>query len=1607
VEPLKVSVIIPVFNKLAFTRKCLAALRRNTPAGLYEVIVWDNGSTDETPGVLQAFAAEDATVRYFRSADNLGFVGGNNAAVQHARGEFLVFLNNDTEPQAGWLDALLQTIEADSTIGAVGAKLIYPDGRMQEAGGVIFKDASGWNYGRLQDPRDPRFNFPREVDYCSAACLLTRTALFRQLGGFDVRYAPAYYEDTDFCFALRHNGYRVVYQPRCAIIHHEGATAGQDLTKGFKQYQVVNRQKFTEKWKAALLHQHTPDANIVRRASQRCKGQRILVIDPLMPMYDRASGSKRLFEMLKLLAAGGNAVTFIARNGQGGERYAAELQTLGIEVYAGDAERMKECGFAVDCRPLDLKKLLQETQYDTIILSFWYIAEQYLSRIRAWSPKSRVVIDTVDVHFVRERRQAELYQDRKLLERAVDTYRRELNNYRQVDALITVTEDDRQTLLKELPQSRIFIVPNIHDVATDVPPVTGRQGLLFVGGFGHPPNEDAVLYFHREVWPRVLQRVPDARWTIVGNKPPASVQALAGPAIQVTGYVPSMEPYLRSHLISIAPLRYGAGMKGKIGEALAHGLPVVTTSIGAEGMGLENGNGGTLVADDPETFADHIARLYADRELWNQLSTQGRQHIEANFTPQCIARQLETILDWSGSFCSIIVLALNQWEHTERCLDSLTRHTPEPHEIILVDNGSTDKTPEALRVLATKNPRVRVIFNRENRGFAAGNNQALAIARGDAVVLLNNDTIVTPGWLRRMLAVLRRHPDTGVVGPMSNRVSGPQLVDVPYPSHESHASRQEITAFAESWSVAHNAQSTEVGRTVGFCLLARREVVERIGGLDERFGSGNFEDDDFCIRARLAGFRIRIAQDVFVHHTGSQTFKGAKIDYRAAMLRNWDLFRTKWQLPADVALERGYPLPQCLPTGVSLNVPISGLNVTHVMTSDRVWSPRPPAGLQTVAPDKLPAAARLGALDTARTLFGRREHAPAWEATVAALAARPFHPEAFLLLADIALAAGDGASAKTCAQHARNLAPNWKAPRQLLQRSFKDGAKPEWLKLPEALASRPALRAPRLTVGVLTKDEESFIVQCLQSVKGVADQIIVVDTGSTDRTVELAKSLGAEVYCTTWADDFSAPRNLILEHATGDWILMLDADEELPADQHAALRADLSKADAIAHRLPLVNRGQEAEGQSYIPRLFRNAPGAHYYGRIHEQVFPSLLPLCKTLGLDTALGTARLLHHGYTKELVKDRNKIERNLRLLRLAIAERPAEPNLMMNLGLELVRSGDLDGGIVHYRDAFRLMSAQKPNEVVPELREVLLTQFTSHLYKVRAHDQVLQVLTSPLAKQGGGLTASMHFALGLSSYELKQYREAADHMRECLAKLKQPALSPINTDILTAAPHHCLALSLSRLNDAAGAEKVFEAGLPLTSRAEDMRVDYARFLVAQKRPVEALQRLNEVVQQNAKHIMAWRLGGEIALSQPAYLEFARDWTAEAVRQLPEEKTVLAQRAEALLLSQEICPARPLWEQACNGSRAPQALAAIILCATVEARNAPRLQNAAEELAVSRAFLDWYRRLVAFEARNTVLQVNHRLSVLGETLPSAARVLESVREEASREEPVMASAS
>jgi len=634
---------------------------------------------------------------------------------------------------------------------------------------------------------------------------------------------------------------------------------------------------------------------------------------------------------------------------------------------------------------------------------------------------------------------------------------------------------------------------------------------------------------------------------------------------------------------------------------------------------------------------------------------------------------------------------------------------------------------------------------------------------------------------------------------------------------------------------------------------------------------------------------------------------------------------------------------------------------------------------------RLPPVTLIGQLHEARKLLGLKKHREAWESAVAAIRRRPFHPEAFFLLAEIALAAGDGTAARECAQRARELVPSWNPVRQFLNKPLRGNLKQEWLKLPEK-------NPRRLSICLIVKNEETFLNQCLESVRSLGAQIVVVDTGSTDCTREIAKQHGAEVYEFAWQQDFASARNAALAHARGDWVLMLDADEELTPDQHAHLIADMGQTKALGCRLPLVNREREANGRSFVPRLFRNVPGIFYTGRIHEQLFPSLMTPAKTWGMELLLGTAQLLHHGYTKQMVQDRDKIRRNLELLRLAVAENPADANLMMNLGLELVRSEDLAGGVEKYREAFKLMTAGREDETAPELREVLLTQFTSQLYKLRAHEEVVEVLNSPLARKGG-LTASLHFALGLALFELKQFAAAAEQMRLCLNRRHLPGLAPINTDILSAAPEHCQALCLDKLGNAAGAEKSFLAALSgenqTAANLADVKLDYAKFLAAQNRAVEAFHKLHELVAANSRQLSAWQTGAEIALGHPDFLEFAGNWTAEAMRYVAEDFTINRQRAETLMLNGDTETAVPMWERLWNSERQPMILAALILCETVESLTRHTPDHIVDEPATSRAFIKWYQRLIAMRAYPVVQRLNARLENLSHTLPTAAAML------------------
>jgi glycosyltransferase involved in cell wall biosynthesis/FMN phosphatase YigB (HAD superfamily) len=652
------------------------------------------------------------------------------------------------------------------------------------------------------------------------------------------------------------------------------------------------------------------------------------------------------------------------------------------------------------------------------------------------------------------------------------------------------------------------------------------------------------------------------------------------------------------------------------------------------------------------------------------------------------------------------------------------------------------------------------------------------------------------------------------------------------------------------------------------------------------------------------------------------------------------------------------------------------------------------------APIVLPDCARLGRLDEARALLKQNHLAEAWASAISALQERPFHPEGVLLLGEIAGAAGEPARPRQLLERAARMAPRWKPAQQALRshRPAKGPARVPLSDIPEHLRSG---HSPRLTVCLITRNEESFLDAALASVKGLASQIVVVDTGSTDRTIEIARSHGAEVHALPWNDDFSAARNAALSYARGDWVLVLDADEELPPAQHEALREHMRDASAIAFRIPILDVGHEDEGCHHVPRLFRNAPGLFYVGRIHEQVFSSVEVRRAEWGLENRIGKTQLLHHGYQKEVVRSRDKTARNLRLLQMAVDDYPEDANLVMNLGLETIRSGRLGAGLDHYFEAFQFLSSQPSARIVPELRENLLTQLPSHLLTARRHEDIVKVLTSPLAKSGGGLTATHHFLLGLALMELRQYSEAIAQMRECLSKRTRSTLTPIHKDVRKAGPQHCIAMCAVALKQVDVAEQAFHAAAQDDPRARTVRFDFARFLASQNQPIPALQWLHQLVRENNQDVAAWELGAKLALSEADFLEVARDWTAEACQHLPAHPALALYRAEALLLSGDAEMALALWKEHGRMNLATHAAATLVCEAALgHPVHPPAPQQAT---AISQEFLKWCQRLMKSGATDVFSGITTHLDRWESALPAAAQALRAALVEA--EAPMLAS--
>lgn len=545
----EVSIVIPIYNKSEHTQRCLRSLMYQKSKYSFEVIVVDNASQDNSQSL---FSSVDGLV-YQRNQENLGFVGGCNQGADMARGKYLVFLNNDTEVQGEWLNALIDKLDSEKSIGLVGSKLVYPDGRLQEAGGIIFKDGSGMNYGKFGDPGYFEYNYSREVDYCSGASIVIEKKFFEQLGGFDELYAPAYYEDTDLAFKARNAGKKVIYEPKSVVVHFEGATAGTDTGSGYKKYQEINHRKFVKKWHAILEREHyTPDQFYKGRDKS---GQKLaLIVDTIVPEIDKDSGSCRMFAIIKILQEMGYKVTFWPENLFATQPYTPMLQAMGVEVVYGTVSFTE---FSKN----------YAKYYDLAIVSRPDVAVKFLAPCLEYFKHAKVIYDTVDLAFLRLDRQAKVEENQRLETDARAWQTIELSLIKRADNALVVSTVEKEILKQLLPGTPVNIVSNIHNNKPLGPGFDKREGLFFIANFQHLPNRDSIEWFIDSILPKLGRS--DINIDVVGPHMPSRLKdKLMAKGVKVHGFVENVEPFFNSARVFISPLRYGAGVKGKIGQAI-------------------------------------------------------------------------------------------------------------------------------------------------------------------------------------------------------------------------------------------------------------------------------------------------------------------------------------------------------------------------------------------------------------------------------------------------------------------------------------------------------------------------------------------------------------------------------------------------------------------------------------------------------------------------------------------------------------------------------------------------------------------------------------------------------------------------------------------------------------------------------------------------------------------------------------------------------------------------------------------------------------------------------------------------------------------------------
>lgn len=631
-EKPEVSIIIPAYNNWEYTYNCLISLLENEKKLSYEVILADDNSTDETKNIKKRVE----NIKISRNKENLGFVKNCNRAADMASGKYLLFLNNDTYTLEDSILYLLDTIKRADDIGAVGGKIIFPDGTLQEAGSMILQDGTSRGYGRGDNSSKPEYNFLREVDYCSGAFLLVKKDLFFRFGKFDEEYSLGYYEEVDFCFKLQKRGYKVIYQPLAKIIHYETVTIKKEKALWL---QCKNADVFRKKWSDKLKNQRSSGKDLNNRFSLFSRKKRnILYIDDQLPNPKLGSGYPRTYAILnQLLALDFNITFYPIQQLVGEDEILNYFQQKGVEMIFG--EKMEFDSFLSQRRDY----------YDVVLVSRPHNLEKTCSLIKKYSGKSFLIYDAEAIFSLRDFAQLKISGKKMSEKEKEEKIRKEIGLCKYVDRAIVVCENEKKIFEKYGVKFSV-VVSHQSPLRPTPKKFEERAGLLFVGGilFGGPnnPNLDAIFYFINEIFPLLREKI-NCDLYIAGLDKSGALGKLKVRGVNYLGLVEDLTEYYNNSKIFIVPTRFSAGLPLKAIEAASFGIPMVVSEITSHQLGWKDGLE-CLVGETPQKFAEKIVRLYTDAVLWNEIRRNCMERIKTEYGPEFFSESVRRAFDING-----------------------------------------------------------------------------------------------------------------------------------------------------------------------------------------------------------------------------------------------------------------------------------------------------------------------------------------------------------------------------------------------------------------------------------------------------------------------------------------------------------------------------------------------------------------------------------------------------------------------------------------------------------------------------------------------------------------------------------------------------------------------------------------------------------------------------------------------------------------------------------------------------------------------------------------------------------------------------------------------